>query len=61
MPEYRAYRVGVDGHFIGFDPLICDNDAEATEKAKRLVHHHDVELWTGARMVVRLKHTPPLE
>jgi hypothetical protein len=57
MNEYRLYKVGEDGHFIGFEPLICADDAEAIEKAKRLVDGHDVELWSGPRLVIRLDHT----
>ena len=57
MPEYRAYLVGHDGHFIGFEPLVCADDAEATESARRMVDGHDVELWNGARLVVILQHT----
>lgn len=56
MKEYRAYTIGHDGHFIGFEPLVCADDAEATEQAKRLVDDHDVELWTGTRLVIRLLH-----
>jgi hypothetical protein len=26
MPEYRAYAVGEDGHFSGYEPLVCAND-----------------------------------
>ena len=37
MAEYRAYAVGGDGHFIGYEPLICMDDDEAIEKAKSLV------------------------
>jgi hypothetical protein len=59
LAEYRAYQVGLDGHFIGFEPLVCVDDAEATKKAQRLVDRHDVELWSGDRMVVRLNRTPP--
>jgi hypothetical protein len=55
VAEYRAYTVGSDGHFIGFDPLVCADDAEAIEKAKHLVDGHDVELWSGARLVIQLK------
>jgi hypothetical protein len=55
--EYRAYTVGRDGHIIGFEPLVCANDAEALEKVKRLVESHDVELWSGSRFVIRLPHT----
>jgi hypothetical protein len=61
MSEYRAYLVGLDGRFIGFEPIISADDAEATEKAKRLVNGHDVELWSGTRMVVRLHHQSPTE
>jgi hypothetical protein len=58
VAEYRAYVVGRDGHFIGFEPLVCADDAEATEKAERLVDGHDVELWNGDRLVIRLGHKP---
>jgi hypothetical protein len=37
VEEYRAYFVGHDGHFNGFEPLICADDGIAIEKAKRLV------------------------
>lgn len=49
MTEYRAYTVGPDGHFTGFDPLVCADDSEAIEKAARLVVKQEVELWCGAR------------
>jgi hypothetical protein len=54
MQEYRAYLVGPDGHFIGFEPLVCANDSEAIEKAKQLIDGRDVELWNGPRFVMRL-------
>ena len=56
MPEYRAYVVGEDEHFVGFEPMICRDDAEAILKAGRLVDDHDIELWSGERLVVRLSH-----
>jgi hypothetical protein len=56
MAEYRAYQVGLDGHFVGFEPLVCADDTEATEKAQWLVDGHDIELWSGDRMVIRLEH-----
>jgi hypothetical protein len=58
MAEYRAYTVGIDGHFIGFEPLICRDDDDAVANAKRLVDSHDVEVWSGPRFVIRLTHTP---
>ncbi len=59
MIEYRAYIVGDDGHFLGYEPLICADDSEAITKARCLVRDHDVELWNGTRLVVRLSHTSP--
>jgi hypothetical protein len=56
--EYRAYTVGQDGHFIGFEPMLCADDSEAIEKAKGFVDGHDVELWSGDRLVVRLSRGP---
>jgi hypothetical protein len=55
VAEYRAYMVGEDGRFIGFEPLICRDDGEAIAKAKRLVDRHDIEVWSGKRFVIRLK------
>ena len=57
MAEYRAYTVGDDGHFIGFEPLICTDECDAIEKAKRLVNGCDVELWSGPRFVTRISKT----
>jgi hypothetical protein len=58
LAEYRAYTVGDDGHFIGFEPIICADDAEATKRAKRLVDGHDIELWCGERFVTTFAHKP---
>jgi hypothetical protein len=52
--EYRAYFVGRDGHFNGFEPIVCEDDVAAIEIAKCLVNKHGIELWSGARLVVCL-------
>jgi hypothetical protein len=54
MADYRVYTVGIDGHFTGFEPLVCAGDAEAVEKAKQLVDTQDVEIWSDDRFVIRL-------
>jgi hypothetical protein len=54
VAEYRAFTVGTDGHFVGFEPIVCDDDASAIERANRLLKDHDIELWSRGRMVVRL-------
>jgi hypothetical protein len=56
VAEYRAYVVGEDDHFVGFEPMICSDDTEAITKARRLLDGHDVELWSGDRLVTRLSH-----
>jgi hypothetical protein len=55
MPEYRAYAVGLDGHFVGFEAMVCASDAEAIKKAKLLVGDRPIELWSGPRLIVRLE------
>jgi hypothetical protein len=54
MPEYRAYIVGTDDRFIDAIHLVCRDESEATEKAKRL--NRNVELWAGRRLVATFGH-----
>jgi hypothetical protein len=54
VSDYRAYTVGSDGHFDGYEPLICDNDDDAIAKACALLGAEDIELWSGARLVTKL-------
>jgi hypothetical protein len=56
VEEYRAYFLGRDGHFNGYEPLVCANDEVAIESAKRLVNKYGIELWSGARLVMCLSH-----
>jgi hypothetical protein len=37
---------------------LCDDDADATVWATQLVDGNDVELWSGDRVVTRIKHEP---
>jgi hypothetical protein len=60
MAEYRAYLVDSDGHFYDVVPLICADDAEAMEKAKRLAVGHDVELWQLDRKIATFKRIPKM-
>lgn len=54
MGNYRAYAVGQDGHFVGVQGLVCADDAEAIETARRLFHGQVVELWCGDRLVIQM-------
>jgi hypothetical protein len=55
MAEYQVLIVGPDGDFIGSARLVCDDDAEAIEKANQLLDGHDLQIWNGPRYVRRLK------
>jgi hypothetical protein len=57
VTEYRAFTVGIDGHFNGFEPLVCSDDAEAIARTEQLLDGYDIELWSGERLVIRLAHT----
>jgi hypothetical protein len=56
MSDYRAYIVGIDGHFNSIlteFPHNHPDDTTAIESAKQLVDDHDVELWDRDRFVGR--------
>jgi hypothetical protein len=35
VADYRVYQVGLDGHFVNFHALTCEDDGEAIERAQR--------------------------
>jgi hypothetical protein len=55
MPEYRTYHIGIDNHFIGSTPMICDDDAEAIAQASGLANGRAIEVWRAGRLVKRLE------
>lgn len=58
VAEYRVYIVGLDGHFLRCQELVCPDDREALVQAKRLLDKHDIEIWNADRLVTRLRHLP---
>ena len=56
MIEYRAYTIGQDGHINASRAFRCAEDSDAIVWAKQLVDGHDIELWSGDRLVIRLEH-----
>ena len=58
-----VYSVGPEGRFVGI-PIEIDGaeDKEAIRKAKEAADGHDIELWEGSRLVLRLseKNAQPL-
>jgi hypothetical protein len=61
MPEYRAYIIGSDGHFISAVPLECADDAEAMKQAAKLAKDHDVELWQRDRKIAKFDQKPKIQ
>lgn len=55
MREYRAYKLGPDGHIFAADSFEAADDEEALRKAEQLVDGHDVEVWERARLVGLIK------
>jgi hypothetical protein len=54
MPHYRIYVTTTDGHVTAPATVIeCDDDQEAIAKAERFINGRAVELWEGARFIVR--------
>ena len=52
MPDYRAYKVGEDGHIVGllFERTF-DDDVTAIAYTERLAGEGIIEIWEGKRMV----------
>jgi hypothetical protein len=55
---YRAYIVGLDGHFSWSNEFFAPDDDAACEHARQYVDGHDVELWSGGRFVAKLQARP---
>jgi hypothetical protein len=58
MPEYRAYFIGLDGHFIKAVELDYSDDSSAAEAAQQLVDGHIVELWSLDRKIAQFDRKP---
>jgi hypothetical protein len=54
MPEYRAYTVGDDDHFIDSTLMVCVDDVDAINRAKRFARGKTIEIWRANRLVKRL-------
>ncbi len=59
MPAYRTYLIDKNNSISAPPKTVeCAGDFDAIDKAKQLVGGHDVELWEGDRLVMRLFHDP---
>jgi hypothetical protein len=55
VAEYRAFTIGSEGHFVGFEPIICNTDDQAIVRAKSLLDGCAIEVWCAERLIVKLK------
>lgn len=59
MPRYRLYRLHPEsGHFMGVEEIDAADDGAAIREIHRRGSRSVVELWHGARKVIRLDTLP---
>lgn len=51
MPEFRAFIIDINGHYLGVHEFVAQGRDEAVAAAIRLVNGHALELWTGDQMI----------
>jgi hypothetical protein len=55
VQHYLAFHLDLAGHVVSKIDLVCSDDQDATQKAKRLVRDHDIEVWRLDRRVAILR------
>ena len=58
--NYRCYFTGSDDRIRSYEPIECEDDAEAALKAQELLaasHFTSAELWLGKRLVAKWGNT----
>jgi hypothetical protein len=58
MPDYRLYHID-KGHFARVDSIEAEDDLKALAEAHRLNGDGQSELWSGDRMIARLRPDRP--
>ncbi len=56
MPDYRLYTLA-EGNRITAPPTVidCKNDHDAIAQARQSISGNDIEVWVGARCVMRIR------
>jgi hypothetical protein len=58
MLEYRVYLLDNQGRVSHIPRMIrCPTDEDATRRARQFQEHQAVEIWQGARLVIKI--APP--
>ena len=54
--SYRVYVLEEGGHIRKAPAVLdCEDDAEAIQRAKQLLDGKPIEVWEGARVVIKLQ------
>ena len=56
LRDYRVFVIGRDGHVTSRIDLWCADEADAKERAEKLVDGHDVELWYRDQRLAIFRH-----
>ena len=56
MQNFRIFVISADGHATSRVSLWCTDEADAKEWAKRLLDHHDLELWHRDKRIAIFHH-----
>jgi hypothetical protein len=57
MPEYRIYILTAGNTITGpAAKVVCQSDEEVVAEARTLLNGQDIEIWSGPRLVGRLRH-----
>jgi alkylhydroperoxidase family enzyme len=54
MVEYKLYCMDMDGRIRSRHDIYAKDDLDALDRARKLCHEYDVEIWQAARSVARL-------
>jgi phytoene/squalene synthetase len=56
--DYRVFLLDDEGHVSQVPQMVrCATDDEAARRARQLQQHQTVEVWQGARLVIKI--APP--
>jgi hypothetical protein len=56
VADYRIYTLENGRNITGPAKILdCTTDDHAIEEAKALLDGHDIEVWQGARLIIRLQ------
>jgi hypothetical protein len=53
--QYRVYTLSPENRITGSNTIECRGDDEAIEKTRQILDGHDLELWSGPKLIGRFK------